>query len=53
MTSVLLAEFAIFAAIQWRQVEIGQIRALSKLSEALFASNQKLEGMCSKPVVGR
>jgi WD40 repeat protein len=43
--AVVLACFAVVAGWQWRQAEIGQIKAVSASANAIFMSNKQLEGI--------
>ncbi len=45
IASMVLAGFAIFAGIQWRKAEIGQIRALISSSEATLLSNHEFDAL--------
>ncbi|BCL39606.1 CHAT domain-containing protein [Nostoc sp. MS1] len=45
ITILSLLGFALFAVFQWREAEIGQIKALSASSKALLLSHQELEAV--------
>ena len=55
LTSAFIAStvLAIFAGIQWRKAEIGQIAALSASSEALLLSSRDLEALIQSLKVGK